>query len=155
VIHCKIVTICSTKLIVIYSSCEFPNVFMVGCLPSVLRRCWLGDRKGIRPVKTEWWGTGMYWRGYLLERGANDLHMVQLMPLHLVICCSCKIPNGLIFWCWLIQVVLEKRPLNGCSSSSSSLWLVAKRCNLLPSVLWHCWLGDSKGIRPVKNMGGW
>jgi len=22
-----------------------------------------------------------YWHGYLLERGANDLHMVQLMPL--------------------------------------------------------------------------
>jgi len=31
-------------------------------LPSVLRRCWLGDRKGIRPVKTEWWGAGV---GYL------------------------------------------------------------------------------------------
>jgi len=23
----------------------------------------------------------------------------------------------------------------------------------LPSVLWHCWLGGRKGIRPVKNMG--
>jgi len=22
---------------------------------------------------------------------------------------------------------------------------------LVPSVLWHCWLGDRKGIRPVKN----
>jgi len=21
----------------------------------------------------------------------------------------------------------------------------------IPSVLWHCWLGDRKGIRPVKN----
>jgi len=28
--------------------------------------------------KTEWWGTGMV---ICLERGANDLHMVQLMPL--------------------------------------------------------------------------
>ena len=27
--------------------------------PSVLRQCWLGDRKGIRPVKTEWWGAGV------------------------------------------------------------------------------------------------
>jgi len=26
-------------------------------MPSVLWRCWLGGRKGIRPVKTEWWGT--------------------------------------------------------------------------------------------------
>jgi len=25
----------------------------------------------------------------------------------------------------------------------------------LPSVLWHCWLGGRKGIRPVKNMGQW
>ena len=23
-------------------------------------------------------------------------------------------------------------------------------CNIFPSVLWHCWLGDRKGIRPVK-----
>jgi len=27
-------------------------------LPSVLSHCWLGGRKGIRPVKTEWWGAG-------------------------------------------------------------------------------------------------
>ena len=25
----------------------------------------------------------------------------------------------------------------------------------LPSVLWHCWLGSRKGIRPVKNGGWW
>ena len=25
---------------------------------------------------------------------------------------------------------------------------------LIPSVLWHCWLGSRKGIRPVKNSGG-
>jgi len=41
-------------------------------------RCWLGGRKCIRPVKTEWWGTGVV---ICLERGANDLHMVQLMSL--------------------------------------------------------------------------
>jgi len=27
--------------------------------------------------------------------------------------------------------------------------------NSVPSVLWHCWLGGRKGIRPVKKMGGW
>ena len=47
-------------------------------LPSVLWCCWLGGRKGIRPVKNEWWGTGVV---ICLERGTNDLHMVQLMPL--------------------------------------------------------------------------
>ena len=24
-------------------------------------------------------------------------------------------------------------------------------CDIFPSVLSHCWLGDRKGIRPVKN----
>jgi len=30
-------------------------------------------------------------------------------------------------------------------------------CSLLPSVLWRCWLGSRKGIRPVKNwaVGCW
>ena len=37
-----------------------------------------------------------------------------------IISCSSKIQNGLFFWCRLTQVVLEKRPLNRCSSSSSS-----------------------------------
>jgi len=44
-----------------------------------------------------------------LEQGANDLHMVQLMPLPPpIISCSSKVQNGLRFWCWLTQVVLEK-----------------------------------------------
>jgi len=38
----------------------------------------LGGRKGIRPVKAEWWGTVVV---ICMERDANDLHMVQLMPL--------------------------------------------------------------------------
>ena len=49
---------------------------------------------------------------------ANDLHMVQLMPLHLIISCSSIIQNSLPFWCRLTQLVLEKRPLNRCGSSS-------------------------------------
>jgi len=39
---------------------------------------------------------------------------------HPIISCTSKIQNGLPFWCWLPMVVLEKTPLNGCSSSSSS-----------------------------------
>ena len=56
-------------------------------LPSVLWRCWLGGRKGIRPVKTEWWGAGVV---ICLERGA-DLHTAQLMPLPLTVSCFSKI----------------------------------------------------------------
>jgi len=25
-------------------------------------------------------------------------------------------------------------------------------CDIFPSVLWHCWLGDRKDIRPVKKL---
>ena len=38
---------------------------------------------------------------------------------HSIISCSSKIQNGLPFWWRLTLVFLEKRPLNGCSSSSS------------------------------------
>jgi len=63
-----------------------------------------------------------------LEWGADCLHVVQLMPLP-----SPKNPSCLAsfnsrlvlpFWYRLTQVVLEKRPLNGRSGSSSSVYLV-------------------------------
>jgi len=53
----------------------------------------LGGRKGIRPVKTEWWGAGMV---ICLERVA-DLHMSQLMPLPLAVSCFSKIKIGFTF----------------------------------------------------------
>ena len=62
-------------------------------IPSVLWRCWLGGRKDIRPVKTEWWGAGMV---VCLDRGA-DLHMAQLMPLPLTVSCFSKIQIGFTF----------------------------------------------------------
>ena len=62
-------------------------------MPSVLWRCWLGGRKGIRPVKNEWWGAGMV---ICLERGA-DLHMANLMPLPLTVSCFSKIQIGFTF----------------------------------------------------------
>jgi len=57
-----------------------------------------------------------------LERGAGCLHMVQLMPLYPQTpqsLASFKSRLVLLFWYRLTQVVLERRPLNGCSSSSS------------------------------------
>ena len=59
----------------------------------MLWRCWLGGRKGIRPVKTERWGAGVV---ICLERGA-DLHMAQLMPLPLTVSCFSKIQIGFTF----------------------------------------------------------
>ena len=40
--------------------------------------------------------------------------------IYAIISCSSKIQNGLPFWYRLTQVVLEKRSLNWCSSSSGS-----------------------------------
>ena len=62
-------------------------------LPSVLWRCWLGGRNGIRPVKNEWWGAGVV---ICLEQGA-DLHMAQLMPLPLTVCYFRKIQIDFTF----------------------------------------------------------
>ena len=112
-------------------------------MPSVLWRCWTGGRKGIRPVKTEWWGAGMV---ICLEQGA-DLHMAQLIPLPLTVSCFSKIQIGLPFWYQLTWVVPEKGPLNGGVC-------VCVISHYLPSVLWHCWLGGRKGIQPVENLSG-
>jgi len=50
-------------------------------------------RKGIRPVKTEWWAAGVV---ICLEQGA-DLHAAQLMPLPLTVSCFSKIQIGFTF----------------------------------------------------------
>jgi len=49
------------------------------------------------------------------------LHMAQLMPLPPTVSCSVKSRLVLPFWYRLTQIVLEKRPLNGSSSSSCLL----------------------------------
>ena len=72
---------------------NFCSLPLLEFLHSVLWRCWLGGRKGIWPVKTDWWGTGM---AICLEQGA-DLHMAQLMPLPLTVSCFSKIQIGFTF----------------------------------------------------------
>jgi len=62
-------------------------------VPSVLWRCWLGGRKGIRPVKN--WVVSC-WCGYLSGARCRLAH-AQLMPLLLTISCSSKIQIGFTF----------------------------------------------------------
>jgi len=55
-----------------------------------------------------------------LKRGADCLHVVQLMPLHPQTPSSlASLKSRLVipFWYQLTQVVLEKKLLNGCSCS--------------------------------------
>ena len=65
-------------------------VFTTG---TMLWHCWLGGRNRIRPVKNWVVGAGMV---ICLEPGA-DLHMAQLMPLPLTVCCLSKIEIGFTF----------------------------------------------------------
>ena len=48
--------------------CHNVSLCIYKTLPSVLWRCWMGSRKGIQPVKSEWWRSGMV---ICLERGAD------------------------------------------------------------------------------------
>ena len=84
-----------------------------GCeLPSVLWRCWLGGRKGIRPVKKQS-GRVLAWLSVWSEVQTCiwpswcHCHSLSLAPV--------KSRLVLPIWYRLTQVVLEKSPLNGCS----------------------------------------
>jgi len=58
-------------------------------------------------VKIERWGVGVV---ICLERGAECLHVVQLMSLHPQTPSSlASFKSRLVSWYWLNQVVLEKR----------------------------------------------
>jgi len=66
----------------------------------------LSGRKGIWPVKKQWWGAGVV---ICLEQGA-DLHTAQLMPLPFTASCFSKIQIRLVlpFWYLLTREVPEK-----------------------------------------------
>ena len=119
-------TSCSQSIQTTIVSWLFWWHFLLVFLPSVLWHCWLGGRKGIRPVKTEWWGAGI---AICLERGA-DLHTAQLMPLPLTVSCFSEIQIGftflvpahvgsagqgphVCFWCFLLPA---------CTAWSWSVW---------------------------------
>jgi len=89
----------------------FVSLYCLFFVPSVLWCCWLGGRKGIRPVKN--WVVGC-WHGYLsgarcrLAYGpanATATHFLASVKSRLV----------LPFLYLLTWVVPDKGPLNGCA----------------------------------------
>ena len=96
------------SLLAFDSPCELLNISLQ-CFDAV---GWAAGRAACK----NWWGTGVV---ICLERGANDCIWSSWCHCQPVISCSSKIQNALPVWCRLSQVVLEKRPLNGCSSTSS------------------------------------
>jgi len=81
-----------------------------------------------------------------LKQSANDLHMVHLMPLSPTISCMMK----LVWWnLVLIQVVIEKMPLNKCLSLAieENLWG-------LPHVILQTGCPSSSSSNSVKARKG-
>ena len=99
------IQVCWSRYYILKAGDVFGTVFSAICTSLVLCRCWLGSRKGIRPVKTEWWV--LAWLSVW-----SEVQMICMWSgwchCHYIISCSSKIQNGLPFWCRLTQVVLEK-----------------------------------------------
>jgi len=67
---------------------------------------------------------------------------------------KCNI-NGFTYLYWN-----QTASVKGATTFPSGAWQWIKKgrgqatgcgqCSMFPSVLWHCWLGDRKGIRPIK-----
>jgi len=93
------------------TSSDFSVIF---CYKTFCLQCFDTVRKSIRPVNIEWWGADVV---ICLQRGADCLHMVKLIPLSSPSSlASFKSRLVLPFW-YRLKVVLEKRPLNRCTSS--------------------------------------
>ena len=112
--------------IVLYFSLYYRVLFLVFFYFYLFLQCFdTVGRQEEHPVCKNW--VMWCWCGYLnicRERSADCLHMTQLMPLHSETPSSLASRLLLPFWYRLTQVVLEKRPLNGCSSSSSYMVLL-------------------------------
>ena len=80
------------------------------CLPSVLWCCWLGGRKGIRPVKN--WVVRC-WHGYVWSEVQTCI-CSSWCHCHSLSLASVKSRLVSPFWYRLTWVVPDKGPLNGC-----------------------------------------
>ena len=80
-------------------------------MPSVLWRCWLGDRKGIQPVKN--WVVGCR-HGYLSGARCRVAYSPADATATHRLFASVKSKLVLPLWYWLTRVVPDKGPLNGC-----------------------------------------
>ena len=87
-------------------------------LPSVLWRCWLGGRKGIRPVKK--WVVGC-WHGCLVWSIVQTCIWPSWCHCHSLSLASVKSRLVLPFLYRLTRVVPDKGPLNVCVWLADSL----------------------------------
>ena len=85
-------------------------ILLSSILPSVLWRCWLGGRKGIRPVKKLSGGV-LAWLSVWSE--VQNCIWPSWCHCHSLSLASVKSRRVLLFWYRLTRVVPEKGPLNG------------------------------------------
>ena len=104
--------------------------------PSVLWHCWLGIRKCIQPVKIWvmrcWCGFPVWSEVQIVCIWSSWCHCRPKTPSSLA---SFKSRLVLPFWYRLTEVVLEKRPLNGCSSWRRTSSVKALKAKHLSEVL--------------------
>jgi len=103
--------------------------------------------------------SGSHLRAQSLEEGAPLCSLVQHGWLYLTLSYMLK---SSLAGCLDISRITQKvvigfglnllsRQLVGRERRHPHLWMMlilGSKCDI---VLWHCWLGDRKGIRPVKN----
>ena len=87
-------------------------------VPSVLLRCWLGGRKGIRPVKKLNGGVLAWLSIWSNVRACIWPSWCHCHSLSLASVKSRLVFTSLVLWYWLTWALLEKGPFNVCMTSS-------------------------------------
>ena len=108
-----------SKLVGIYGSYSVVTFLEYSELPSVLWRCWLGGRKGIRPVKNLSGGV-LAWLSVWSEM--QTCIWPSWCHCHSLSLASVKFTLVSPFWYRLTWVVPEKGPLNGCVCVCVTRW---------------------------------
>jgi len=124
-------------------------------LTAVLWHRWLGVRKNIRTIKNasnEVLAAGMV---ICLKQGANDLHMgsadATATPSSLA---PGKGRMVYLSGASLLRLSWKRGHKTGVFLHADVIGDITAKAgsSYLPSLLWHCWLGDSNGIQPVRNL---
>ena len=129
---------------------EFVLFFIGIHMPSVLWCCWFGGRKGIQPVKTEWWGTGKViisaprckWFAYGPADATATISSLAPVKSRMVYFSGAGLPR--LSW--------KKRPLNGCSSSSSNHVIVALITSRQSNLTQGCIAAAHGWFRCIRQM---
>ena len=122
--------------------------------PNQQRQSTEGNNSHQKGAGYQMWGIGSVIRGSGSQtRGTgSEIRRDPPRPISLVRWKSCDIRVGIITatWTWVCPCRLPRR-LSSYRLIAVETCLLLLLLLIMPSVLWRCWLGGWKGIRPVKN----